>query len=124
MDGVADGARAAAAHADHLRHQSPDFCAGLTAYSWVDGEKLRRMSIIEEGHEKNVRMAHLAIVGSHAVNGVSQLHSDLIKTSLVPEFVQLIAGKIQQQDEWSSAAALAVEGESASVETAVQDHRR
>jgi starch phosphorylase len=47
------------------------------------------MSIIEEGPEKYVRMANLAIVGSHAVNGVSQLHSDLIKSSLVPDFAQL-----------------------------------
>jgi starch phosphorylase len=61
----------------------------LTAYSWIDAEKVRRMSIIEEGFEKQVKMAHLAIVGSHAVNGVSELHSELIKTALVPEFVQL-----------------------------------
>ncbi len=66
-----------------------NFLRSLTAYSWVDGEKLRKMSIIEEGHDKNVRMAHLAIVASHAVNGVSALHSDLICTSLVPEFAQL-----------------------------------
>src|SRR6266702_3800535 len=66
-----------------------NFLRTLTAYSWVDGEKLRKMSVIEEGHDKNVRMAHLAIVASHAVNGVSALHSDLIRTSLVPEFAQL-----------------------------------
>ncbi len=66
-----------------------NFLRTLTAYSWVDGEKLRKMSIIEEGHDKNVRMAHLAIVASHAVNGVSALHSQLIRTSLVPEFAQL-----------------------------------
>ncbi len=65
------------------------FLRSLTAYSWVDGEKLRKMSVIEEGHDKNVRMAHLAIVASHAVNGVSALHSELIRTSLVPEFAQL-----------------------------------
>ena len=47
------------------------------------------MSIIEEGFEKQVRMSHLAIVGSHAVNGVSALHSELLRTTLVPEFAQL-----------------------------------
>ncbi len=47
------------------------------------------MSIIEEGPEKQVRMANLAIVGSHAINGVSKLHSELIKSSLVPDFAQL-----------------------------------
>ena len=65
------------------------FLKGLQQYSWIDSEKVRRMSIVEEGYEKQVRMAHLAIVGSHAVNGVSALHSELIKSQLVPEFAQL-----------------------------------
>ena len=51
-----------------------------------DTDRLSRMSLIEEGAEKQVRMAHLAIIGSHSVNGVSALHTDLIKTSLVPDF--------------------------------------
>jgi starch phosphorylase len=60
------------------------------ARSWPgELDRQGRMSIIEEGPEKHVRMANLAIVGSHAVNGVSRLHSDLIKTSLVPDFAQL-----------------------------------
>jgi glycogen phosphorylase len=54
-----------------------------------DPEALRRVSIIEEGSERQVRMAHLAVVGSHSVNGVSQLHSELLKTRLVPEFYRL-----------------------------------
>ena len=52
-------------------------------------ERLRRMSLIEEGDSKQVRMAHLAIVGSHSVNGVSALHTELVKTSLVPDFYEL-----------------------------------
>jgi len=48
-------------------------------------DRLRRIAIIEEGHEPQIRMAHLAIVGSHSVNGVSALHSDLVKTTLVPD---------------------------------------
>jgi starch phosphorylase len=60
------------------------------ARSWPgDIDRQRRMSIIEEGPEKQVRMANLAIVGSHAINGVSKLHSDLIKSALVPDFAQL-----------------------------------
>jgi glycogen phosphorylase len=55
----------------------------------MDIQRQQRMSIIEEGPEKQVRMAHLAIVGSHAVNGVSKLHTELLKTSLVPDFAAL-----------------------------------
>ena len=53
-----------------------------------DNARLQRMSLIEEGDFKQVRMAHLAIVGSHAVNGVSALHSELVQTTLVPDFAQ------------------------------------
>ncbi|MCF8092031.1 MAG: glycogen/starch/alpha-glucan phosphorylase [Desulfotignum sp.] len=50
---------------------------------------IARMSIIQEGDEQQVRMANLAIIGSHSVNGVARVHSDLIKTRLVPEFYSL-----------------------------------
>ena len=50
---------------------------------------LRRVSIIEESQPKMVRMAHLAIVGSHKVNGVAELHSDLIKTTIFKDFVTI-----------------------------------
>ena len=55
----------------------------------LDEESLRKVSIIEEGYEKQVRMANLCIVGTHSVNGVSELHSGLLKTSLVPEFAKI-----------------------------------
>ena len=54
-----------------------------------DTERLRRMSLIEESTPKQVRMANLAMVGSHSINGVSAIHTNLIKTSLVPDFYQL-----------------------------------
>ena len=47
------------------------------------------MSLIEESTPKQVRMANLAIVGSHSVNGVSAIHTQLVKTSLVPDFYRL-----------------------------------
>ncbi|HEV3114266.1 MAG TPA: glycogen/starch/alpha-glucan phosphorylase [Candidatus Binataceae bacterium] len=54
-----------------------------------DPERCARVSIIEDGREPHARMSHLAIVGSHSINGVSKLHSELVKTRLVPEFYQL-----------------------------------
>ena len=52
----------------------------------LDADLPRRVSIIEEGETRQVRMAHLAIVGSHSVNGVAAIHSELVKTTLVPDF--------------------------------------
>jgi len=54
-----------------------------------DDAKLASMSIIEEGHQKQVRMANLAIVGSFSVNGVAALHSELLKKGLFNDFYQL-----------------------------------
>lgn len=54
-----------------------------------DDGRVRRVSLIEEGEVKQVRMANLAIVGSHAINGVARLHSDLLKLNLVPDFAQM-----------------------------------
>jgi starch phosphorylase len=59
------------------------------AAAWPgDIGRLRRMSIIEEGAEKHVRMANLAIIGSCAVNGVAKLHSEILKNSLFRDFHQ------------------------------------
>jgi starch phosphorylase len=54
-----------------------------------DVERVRRMSIIEESTPQQVRMANLAMVGSHSINGVSAIHTELIKASLAPDFFQL-----------------------------------
>ena len=54
-----------------------------------DESMLEKMSIIDESGNKAVRMAHLATVGSHHVNGVAALHSELVKTQLMPEFYDL-----------------------------------
>ena len=50
---------------------------------------LEKMSIIDETGNKSIRMAHLATVGSHHVNGVAALHSELVKSKLMPEFYDL-----------------------------------
>jgi len=62
-----------------------------------DIDRLNRMSIIEEGYAKQVRMAHLSIVGSHSVNGVAALHSELIKTDLVPDFYEMMPEKFNNK---------------------------
>jgi starch phosphorylase len=54
-----------------------------------DPDRVRRMSLIEEGPERRVRMAHLAVVGSHSVNGVAKLHTELVKSDLLRDFFDL-----------------------------------
>lgn len=54
-----------------------------------DRDLLTRVSVIEEGDPKSVRMAYLAIIGSHKVNGVAELHSELIKTTIFKDFVKV-----------------------------------
>jgi starch phosphorylase len=58
-----------------------------------DGEVMRKVSIIEEGPHKQVRMANLCVIGSSKVNGVSALHSELLKTNTMPEFDKIYPGK-------------------------------
>jgi len=54
-----------------------------------DDKILQKLSIIDEEGSKSVRMAHLATIGAHHINGVAALHSDLIKRQLLPEFAEL-----------------------------------
>jgi glycogen phosphorylase len=59
-----------------------------------DTELLKRVSIIDETHGRRVRMAHLAVVGSHTVNGVAALHSELLKTTLFADFHKIYPNKL------------------------------
>jgi starch phosphorylase len=54
-----------------------------------DEDRIQRMSLIEEGPVRRVRMAHLACVGSHHVNGVAELHSELLKKSVLKDFYEM-----------------------------------
>lgn len=54
-----------------------------------DLDRIRRMSLIEEEHGRNVRMGYLAIVGSHTVNGVARLHSELLKSKTFKDFYEV-----------------------------------
>ncbi|TMS21728.1 glycogen phosphorylase, liver form [Larimichthys crocea] len=62
-----------------------------------DMDKLRKMSLIEEDGCKRVNMAHLCIVGSHAVNGVAEIHSNIIKTQVFRNFSDLEPEKFQNK---------------------------
>lgn len=62
-----------------------------------DVEKKRVLSLIEEGGSQMVRMAHLSVVGSHSVNGVAALHTQLLKSELFPEFDALYPGKFNNK---------------------------
>jgi starch phosphorylase len=61
----------------------------VTARHPQDQERRQRLSLIEEAHGRQVRMAHLAVVASHTVNGVAKLHSDLMQRTIFAEFAEL-----------------------------------
>ncbi len=65
------------------------FLAGLTATQGHDVDLMRRVSLIDETGERRVRMAYLAVVTSHSINGVSALHSDLMQRSIFADFATL-----------------------------------
>ena len=71
------------------------FLQGVAGEYPGDAARLARMSIIEEGRERRVRMANLAIVGSHSVNGVAALHTKILKDSLFRDFHQFYPGKFK-----------------------------
>ncbi len=71
------------------------FLADVRAKWPGDVEKQRKLSIIQEGFHRMVRMANLCVVGSYAVNGVAALHSALVKRDLFPEFNELYPNKLQ-----------------------------
>jgi starch phosphorylase len=66
-----------------------DFLESLSAHRPHDPDLERRLSIITEEGERRVRMAHLAVIGSHHVNGVAQLHTELMRRSVFSGFADL-----------------------------------
>jgi starch phosphorylase len=70
-------------HLDDVRHRFPG-----------DGALMSSISLIEEGHGRRVRMGHLAFVGSHKVNGVSALHSKLLKQTVFADLDRIAPGRI------------------------------
>ena len=70
------------------------FLDSVKARQKTDQALLGRISLIAEGDHQRVRMAHLAIIGSHTVNGVAELHSQILKEGLFRDFDQLFAGRL------------------------------
>ena len=70
-----------------------EFLAMVNHHFPGDNDLLSRVSIIDETHGRRVRMAHLAVVGSHTVNGVAALHSELLKTTLFADFNRIYPNK-------------------------------
>jgi glycogen phosphorylase len=66
-----------------------DFLLSVDARYPGDHDRQRRLSIIDDGGDRRVRMAHLAVIGSHRVNGVAQLHSDLMREQVFSGFADL-----------------------------------
>jgi len=62
-----------------------------------DPEKAKRMSLVEEGYDKQARMANLAIIGSHSVNGVAKLHTDILISSVFKDFYEMSPEKFNNK---------------------------
>ena len=73
------------------------FLQNISAHYPGDNERLRRMSLIEEGGERFVRMSNLAIVGSSAVNGVAQLHTEILCKTLFRDFYEMWPGRFSNK---------------------------
>jgi starch phosphorylase len=73
-------------HLDNVRQRFPG-----------DGERAKRLSLIDESGDKYVRMAHLAALGSHAINGVAALHTELLKTNVLRDFYELTPEKFSNK---------------------------
>ena len=124
LAGAALRAAAAAAHADHL----PDQCAASRPRAQAAGSPsdayLASVSMIDERDGRRVRMGHLAFIGSHRVNGVSALHTELMKHDGVPRPAPALSGPHRQQDQRHHLPPLAAPGQSAADRAARRDLRR
>lgn len=84
-------------HLEIIYQINSEFLA-LVAKRWPgDMDRLRRMSLVEEEGEKRINMAYLCIVGSHAINGVAAIHSNLIKIQTFRDFAELWPEKFQNK---------------------------
>jgi starch phosphorylase len=76
-------------HLEIVRQIDSGLCQTIRDRFPGDEERVSRMSLIDEQENAHVRMAHLAIAGSHSTNGVSAIHSELLRTTTVRDFAEL-----------------------------------
>ena len=107
LAGTAVRAASAAPHAACLRHQTPRCCAMRARSAATTRSRSVRFRLIDEGGDRRVRMGNLAFLGSHSINGVSALHTELMKQTVFFRSARTLSRTHQQQDQRHHAAALA-----------------
>ena len=80
-------------HLDIIFEINAYFLNALRAIGNFDDDFVRRVSIIDENNGRRVRMAWLAVIGSHKVNGVAKIHSDLMTTSIFADFAKVFPAR-------------------------------
>jgi starch phosphorylase len=73
------------------------FLAEITTRHGHDAELMRRVSVVDEAGDRRVRMAYLAVIASHSVNGVSALHSDLMRQSIFADFARIYPARFNNK---------------------------
>jgi glycogen phosphorylase len=81
-------------HLEIIYEINQQFIAMVSRLFPGDTDLVKRVSIIDESNGRRVRMAHLAVVGAHTVNGVAALHSELLKTTLFADFNKIYPNKL------------------------------
>jgi starch phosphorylase len=84
-------------HLEIIYEINSRFLAEVRAHAPGDEGRTYRMSLIDEAGERHVRMAHLAIVGSHSVNGVAALHTELLRKDVLADFCDLWPHKLSNK---------------------------
>jgi starch phosphorylase len=84
-------------HLELIYEINSRFLGDVAATHPGDADRLRRMSLIEEGPVRQVRMANLAIVGTHSTNGVAEIHSRLLREKTVSDFAEMFPARFNNK---------------------------
>ena len=111
-------------HLEMIYEINAGFLRDVQAAYPGDADRLRRMSLIEESPVRQVRMANLAIVGTHSTNGVAEIHSRPASRENGGRLCGHVSRAVQQQDQWRDAPPLAAAGQPRPREPAHRGRRR